>query len=378
MALVEYGSESDSEPGSEFLPQSSSKPAPFKSQPTPPIAQSTTNQTGLRLPPPKRNKPTKARILLGPAPTKLPIVEDNPGNPKRSTSEDIELNKDTIKKPKLEPSTKKSGLAALLPAPKNAAPISKTGSPTKKPQVPPFQRIAPLASPQSSHADQPVTHQLSTFSAVPPPQLVEPDQPLPSSSSSGTLNLFGLPSASTSSSSSHHSTRPTTSTTISISSAPQVAEEKPPPPTLSDPYPGYWQRPNGQWCARSEDDEEWKAFRALHYGTQDTIDTSKEIPKDFFKQSDNRQVGIEEFNAAKVAKLAWENKPKIIDPREEARNEQAAQAAGKPAKQISSRARGRHQLSSLLTEAQANRAELEDRISRGKFNRKAGGAKYGF
>lgn len=44
---------------------------------------------------------------------------------------------------------------------------------------------------------------------------------------------------------------------------------------------------------------------------------------------------------------------------------------------IGSRARSRHQLSSLITEATENRAELEERIARAKANKRAGGSKYG-
>jgi proline-rich protein PRCC len=44
---------------------------------------------------------------------------------------------------------------------------------------------------------------------------------------------------------------------------------------------------------------------------------------------------------------------------------------------ISARAKGRHQLSSLLSDAQKNRADLEERIARSKANRKAGGGAYG-
>ena len=37
--------------------------------------------------------------------------------------------------------------------------------------------------------------------------------------------------------------------TSSISSAPAVSDFLPPPPTSSDPYPGYYQLPSGQWAA---------------------------------------------------------------------------------------------------------------------------------
>lgn len=168
-----------------------------------------------------------------------------------------------------------------------------------------------------------------------------------------------------------------------------MTEEQPPEPSLLDPYPGYWQRKDGSWVARDPEEPTWKAFYRQHYGPEggdhpssrsqlgtDLNEDRKGLPKDFFKDSPNQT--LVDFDAQKVARAAWENKPKIIDPREEARREQEALMGAKPAKHASARARGRHQLSCLLTEAQSNRAELEDRIARGKLNRKAGGAKYGF
>ncbi|EGG10915.1 uncharacterized protein MELLADRAFT_115328 [Melampsora larici-populina 98AG31] len=374
MQLVDYGSDSDSNSSQKDpIPSSST----LQAQPNPTIS----IPSNLRLPPPKRNKPTKARILLEPLLPRTTDHETEPTNLKRSESGNLDredLNES--KKPKLESlAKKKSGLAALLPPPKNPNPIPKGRLNIIKPATSSSKLAAP-SSTQPAQNDQTSTPEpplILTDSS----QLSNPNQSSSSSQAEG-LNLFGLPSTSTLSK--PQSTTNSISPSITISSAPQVVEEKPPPPTLNDPYPGYWQRSNGQWCARSLEEPEWKTFYETHYQSNNTLDqqtSSKEVPKDFFKQSNGQLGGLggmEEFNAGKVAQLAWENKPKIIDPREEARKEQAEKAAGKPAKQISSRARGRHQLSSLLTEAQANRAELEDRISRGKFNRKAGGAKYGF
>ena len=38
------------------------------------------------------------------------------------------------------------------------------------------------------------------------------------------------------------------SSSISISAAPQIQEYEPPPPTPFDPYPGYYELPNGTWA----------------------------------------------------------------------------------------------------------------------------------
>ncbi|KAH9811198.1 mitotic checkpoint regulator, MAD2B-interacting-domain-containing protein [Melampsora americana] len=381
MALVDYGSDSDSNSNSSLNSKSTSQTHLTSSL----QSQSNSIPSNLRLPPPKRNKPTKARILLEPLcpPISLHEQETNNTTLKRteSSNSDEEGLINQSKKPKLDSSTKKkSGLAALLPQPKNPNPISKGRLNITQPVT----LSSKLTIPSSTQS----THDHQTFTSEPALVSIDSSQPSNQNQSSSTpsdaLNLFGLPSTSTSTLHNPQSTTHFISPPITISSAPQVAEEKPPPPTLNDPYPGYWQRSNGQWCARSLEEEEWKTFYETHYQSMSSLDdqtSSKEVPKDFFKQQigQTNQIGkMEEFNAAKVAQTAWENKPKIIDPREEARKEQDEKAAGKPAKQVSARARGRHQLSSLLTEAQANRAELEDRISRGKFNRKAGGAKYGF
>lgn len=44
---------------------------------------------------------------------------------------------------------------------------------------------------------------------------------------------------------------------------------------------------------------------------------------------------------------------------------------------LSGRAKGRHQLSTLLTEAYQNREALEEKIAMGRRNRKEAGNKYG-
>lgn len=44
----------------------------------------------------------------------------------------------------------------------------------------------------------------------------------------------------------------------SISSAPKVTEYEPPPPSTTDPYPGYYQKPSGDWAAYNP--EYYKSF----------------------------------------------------------------------------------------------------------------------
>ncbi|OAV97772.1 hypothetical protein PTTG_25960 [Puccinia triticina 1-1 BBBD Race 1] len=272
-----------------------------------------------------------------------------------------------LKLKRKSPST--SGLASLLPPPKRTQPQAQPSSSSS---------LAFKPKPVAKHAP------VEPDPAPPVGQLLDPFglQPDPTPPVGQLLNPFGLPPPPASSSApptnraSPEAPEPRPS--LSVSSAPQVADESPPPPGLLDPYPGYWQKSDGSWCAREASDPVWAAFYATHYaatpaGPADRNTSSPSLPKDFFKDAPPSLVA---FDAKQAAQSAWENKPKIIDPREEARQQQQANA--KPAKHVSTRARGRHQLSALLTDAQANRAELEDRISRGKSNRKAGGAKYGF
>ncbi|EFP75239.1 kinase subunit of RNA polymerase II carboxy-terminal domain kinase I [Puccinia graminis f. sp. tritici] len=350
-------------------------------------AEEAKTETKTNLPPRKKLKPTKARIIIDlPPPTTSNQPELNQNTqPSSIQPQEVHKGDDLLSKLKRKKpaSSKSSGLASLLPPPKRTQP---------QPQPQP----SSSSSSSSSLSFKPKAlekpkHEPTTTAQDQAPSAVQSEPIQPTSSTTGTLNLFGLPPTSSSDSSASTKRVPVETLEpqipLTVSSAPQVAAEVPPPPSLMDPYPGYWQRKDGSWCERDPSDPLWKAFYLQHY-SQPTLETTtttgssssssdkhSKLPKDFFKDAPNSLV---QFDAKQVAQTAWENKPKIIDPREEARQEQQASAATKPSKHISSMARGRHQLSSLLTDAQANRAELEDRISRGKFNRKAGGAKYGF
>jgi len=110
------------------------------------------------------------------------------------------------------------------------------------------------------------------------------------------------------------SAAPSTSTTvknkISISSAPSTSAPSIasnyyatlPLPTPSDPYPGFYQLPSGQWAAKRPD--EWEIWaKAQGWGQQDQPTQAEvppeepELPKDF------EQVGIDrsvEVNAVKL------------------------------------------------------------------------------
>ena len=59
-------------------------------------------------------------------------------------------------------------------------------------------------------------------------------------------NILGLGPGSASRLSSSQSASPAPA---GITSAPSVTEWQPPPPSTSDPYPGYYQKPSGEWAA---------------------------------------------------------------------------------------------------------------------------------
>jgi len=96
--------------------------------------------------------------------------------------------------------------------------------------------------------------------------------------------------------------------------------------------------------------------------------------------------GFEEDQAEEVdAQAEMERAKKDIQEREE-RKKLTHGAEGAPAAPkmnikgaaLGGRARSRHQLSTLLTEAYTNRETLEEKLAQGRRNRKEAGMKYGF
>ncbi|KAI0957241.1 hypothetical protein AcW1_005699 [Taiwanofungus camphoratus] len=171
---------------------------------------------------------------------------------------------------------------------------------------------------------------------------------------------------------------PASSAVPGVSSAPKVDDFVPPEPTPQDQYPGYYLLPSGAWAAydpqyyRSFYDK-WKReydahVRALEKGTAKGFE-------------DLETEGAQEVDALREMEKA----KKEIQEREEkkALTTGNADAAAAPKMNIKGaalggRARTRHQLSTLLTEAYQNREALEEKIALGRRNRKEAGNKYGF
>lgn len=311
MALVDYGSDSDDEVAPSPLP-----PAPVAAP---------------RPLPPKAKPKGKAILNLPPPSSGAKATGSSSGGP------DGEDEGPARKKPRFDQlragvgGSGKSGLAALLPAPKNPT-APKTGLAASLP--PPKAKVngaGSAASALNGAADVEST-------AVPEPAA----PPAPS------VDFFGLGAVSAGPSSSRTtpstslsaapviSSAPSTATSsaspsISISSAPVVADEQPPPPSLLDPYPGYWQRSDGSWVARdASTDPTWAAFYEEHYAPlqKNAEAGGAEVPREFRDLPGHE--GMQEYDAAEAARKAREAMPEIIDPREEAMQAAQAEAEAKP------------------------------------------------
>ncbi|CAL1704566.1 unnamed protein product [Somion occarium] len=427
LGVEDYGSdvESDNET-TQQTPQprlassiASKLPPPIKkstfSLPPPSASTSKRSSSGLSLPPPKKKAPKRIAIGL-PA---LPTDED----------EETQLDdRPPAKKPRLEAGAGSSGLLSMLPAPKNKAPVAPVQErvlgggrgpglvfKTAPSQPQHSQRVivedeedefsARLNEvPSGTSILEEVTEIQSTSISFLPPSLkkgrvnvsteerhVRPQAP-PKVSSAPAIDFFGLGESSSASSSNRPTptsipSPPTPSTSapstskphlIGISSAPKVEEFAPPEPTKEDLYPGYYMLPTGAWAAY--DPQYYKSFYDKWKREYDAHVRALEkgIEKGF--EAVERE-GAREVNAAKEMERA-----KIeIQEREErkALTTAAGEAAAAPKMNIkgaalSGRARTRHQLSALLTEAYQNRETLEEQIAQGRRNRKEAGNKYGF
>jgi hypothetical protein len=168
-----------------------------------------------------------------------------------------------------------------------------------------------------------------------------------------------------------------------MSSAPTIEDFTPPEPTPTDPYPGYYVLPSGKWAAydpayykgfydkwtkdynahvRSLEKGSVRGFEGYdaYTGDGDTqeVDMGKEMERAKKEIKDREDKKALTGGAAKEGQLA--------EPRMNIKGAKLGKMA-----------RGRHQLTTLLTEAYQNREALEERIAEGRRNRKEAGNKYG-
>ncbi|KAF9464739.1 mitotic checkpoint regulator, MAD2B-interacting-domain-containing protein [Collybia nuda] len=160
------------------------------------------------------------------------------------------------------------------------------------------------------------------------------------------------------------------------SSAPIVPTFEPPVPLQTDPYPGYYQLPSGDWAAHdplyyARYVKKWEAeynahVRALEKGTEkgfEGLETATIEEVDAMKEMEKAKVEIKEREERKAVTQGAGGGP-------------VAPKMNINASKLSGIARSRHQLSTLLKEAYENREALEEKIAQGRRNRKEAGNKY--
>ncbi|KAI1795838.1 mitotic checkpoint regulator, MAD2B-interacting-domain-containing protein [Ganoderma leucocontextum] len=419
-----YGSDSDAGsdkdtvqptlPTSKGSSLTSKLPAPAKKSSlslSPPsgAASSSKSSSGISLPPPKTKKAKKIAIGL----PRLPKDADD------ANSDDDE--RPAAKKPRLESGARSSALLSMLPAPKNKAPVlaapERVLGGGRGPGL--IFKSAPrqpnrVITVEDAEEDEDGARQADTLDSSYSAILEEKEEdtkpsPLPfmptsvkrgkanvsveekysvpvsrpAVSSAPTIDFFSLgssPSSQTSSSRPSVSPAPPVSSApglFSFTAAPSVQEFKPPEPTPEDPYPGYYMLPSGQWAAYDPPYykkfyDKWKKEYDAHV---------RALEKGTMKGFEGAEDHAEEVNALKEMEKAKQD----IQEREErkALTTGSAEVPVAPKMNIKGaalggRARSRHQLSTLLTEAYQNRESLEEQIAQGRRNRKEAGNKYGF
>ncbi|KAI0665218.1 mitotic checkpoint regulator, MAD2B-interacting-domain-containing protein [Cubamyces menziesii] len=424
-----YGSDSDNGsdnettqqtlPAPSSAPLSSKLPGPAKkstfSLPPPTNgskAASSSKSSGLSLPPPKPKKAPK-KITIG-----LPSL---PKDDEHDTSDTDD--RPPAKKARLESGAGASALLSMLPAPKNKAPVAPAPERVlgggRGPGL--VFKTAPSASARtttvedaedaednadpsdaldSSYAailEEKVEAKTETKASIPfMPTSVKrgkanisleekPSAPVsrPSVSSAPTVDFFSLGSTPSSSSSRTASTAlpslssapPVNEPIISVpSAAPQVEDFVPPEPTPTDPYPGYYLLPSGQWAAYDpayykKFYDKWKReyeahIRALEKGKIKGFEDAEDAAEvNALKEMEKAKKEIQELEERKALTTAADAVP-------------AAPKMNIKGAALGGRARTRHQLSTLLTEAYQNRESLEEKIAQGRRNRKEAGNKY--
>ncbi|EGN95968.1 hypothetical protein SERLA73DRAFT_185425 [Serpula lacrymans var. lacrymans S7.3] len=388
---LELGTKSTSSLAAELPPppkSSFSLPAPKRSI----ITQATNGSSA-----PSKTKRAPKKIAIG-LPALLPEDEESKSRDEPPPA----------KKPRLTTGAGASSLVSMLPAPKQKtslkpAPQRVLGAgqgPGLVFRTSHTKDSAPSApSPEgddedcmhhtgSTSTDNPETAQSVQSTFMIPPSLakgkanvslddINPKQNPRKVSSAPPVDLFSSDGLASSSKPPISST-PLATPSFSISSAPRVDMFTPPEPSPDDPYPGYYLTPTGAWEAY--DSEYYKKFyqkwkkdydshvRALEKGSArgfEAAATADAQEVDMASEMEKARKEIQEREAKKAVTKAGDAEP--AQPR---MNVQGAKLGG--------RARSRHQLTTLLTEAYTNREALEERIAQGRRNRKEAGNKYGF
>ncbi|GAA5978774.1 hypothetical protein JCM5350_004817 [Sporobolomyces pararoseus] len=404
MGLVDYGSDSDSDssPPPPVVPSvktqtTSSSTSSFLDLPAP--------KSSLNLPKPTRSTSTSTSTTSKPS-LPLPKKKDKNVGPVRIVLDDLPSST-AAETDEGGPAKKKakltlggggglSGLAAMLPKPKNQSQINLPPPSTSKPVQTTTSRNTGLGDmfgiDSNNGAEKKQQEEGTMFApnsirtkgkgkasivAPPPVEEVEEEEPA--------VDFFGISSVTSSApsaaSSSSSSSKPASSSLSapSISSAPSIRDPsstKKIEPTSSDPYPGFTQLPSGEWVAKDQKTYELALQWQQQQQQQQQEAQQAELPKGFEEKEIRDKGGYKDINELERAREAWATRPSQLPGKEE-EFKKSTQIKGIP-KQASQQARRKGQLSSLIAEAHDNRAELEERIAQARLNRKSAGNKYGF
>ncbi|KAF8311636.1 hypothetical protein DL93DRAFT_2168960 [Clavulina sp. PMI_390] len=227
--------------------------------------------------------------------------------------------------------------------------------------------------------------------AIPVPSMSAPPVKKPSAPAVDFFSLGGTSSAPT------VSTASSSGPSVSISSAPSVTEYEPPPPSIDDPYPGYYQKPSGDWAAYNP--EYYKSFweswntEAVQSATLQPKGKRKDRTWDGVESEDLQEANArEEMLMSQMAEREATKgittapagpaaQPKMNIKASVFSNDGARLPIAEyhffPQAKASGNARRRGQLSSLLVEAYENRESIEAKLAEGRRNRKEAGNKYG-
>lgn len=291
------------------------------------------------------------------------------------------------KKPKLDfgaRSGSKSGLAAMLPAPKKLGNVASANVPAAAPAL----ALPSTAQPPVDHSsNDPATEDAQEDDSLQGPAFiphtVKKKADLPAASA-GSNPFFGSPAVSQNTKE-MNSVSGSSSSKISISSAPSVKDAPKvnyyatlPPATPDNPYPGFHCLSSGQWVADKPDD--WQEWAEQHgWASSQTATDDGAIGS--AQEGLNAQRGFENADLGDMQEYdPSQDKPGApkIPPRESKIVPLDAEAEEKKRQQLArfqGRGRGKNQLSNLLTDAVRRREELEERIAVAKQNKRAGGAK---
>nr|XP_018266204.1 uncharacterized protein I303_00175 [Kwoniella dejecticola CBS 10117]OBR88362.1 hypothetical protein I303_00175 [Kwoniella dejecticola CBS 10117] len=389
MLLANYASDSDSDAGSDAEVSSSRIAAPA---PAPaPVHKTAPKPAAVRA-----KKPVKITLGLSKADIDYTDSVKKIENGTGEVDDEEERESRDSKRPKIAGGKGSSSLLGMLPPPKrklsqasanrasslkvnksmaNPSSSSMSTSTSSNPKInipkPLLASTKASSAAMTSNNDGDDDDEDDANDKMLPPSLAKKDQKQKEEES---FDLFGLskPSNPIPASSS-------TSTSIlrsnTISSAPLAPDYVPPEPTPNDPYPGYYQLPNGEW--KAYDPEYYNSF--FPQASQAAAEEEEEDGRvgKHWKEFNDGQFAGNLVDVSATAGIAEARAQEQISNMAKRKKVNENEFEYKPVGQIKGLASQRHQLTSLLNTAYTQREELEDRIAHNKKNMRMAGTKYG-